>query len=413
MQTTNSMQPIDIFQCDEIRPCCGPCIKRELACHFQANPAYDNGQSLSPGGYSEQFRDKPHGPLPARVLELKLLHHFTSVIYLTFIPKNEAHAHCWQVHVPDLAMEHTFLLDGVMAISALHLAYLETGTRKLWLQSALRYQDLTLAGLNRALSNIGSENCEAVAICSIFVLLLNIAMPGICDDTSETSRNPITDLLGLRKLLEGIALIITQSEVVLSNGVLKDFFLPLYQPKNEHSISPDSREGGTEQLVVPNHSLRVAAHMPTGFFLWTVVNCAGMFIVTCLMKVKLIRTRSIAESLQRLQVLIRNRADHQVDYWGAYQSLEKTIMPFHSVGNVISWPLAISPAIFSLLEQNDTLACLLFVHYGMVLHLLSNWWFTRDAGKRLIRALLPYCSAVDKSWRDTIEWAKRSVGIVD
>ena len=170
-------QQSNTIQCDEQRPTCGPCTKRELTCHFQPNTGFENGQSPSDGAIDPLLRERSHGPLPARTLELKLLHHFITSAYKTFYPR-ESDVHCWQVHIPDMAFEHTFLLDGLLAMSALHLAHLEAGAKKSWLQTALRYQDLTLAGLNKALCRISSENCEAVAVCSIFVLVLSIAIPG-------------------------------------------------------------------------------------------------------------------------------------------------------------------------------------------------------------------------------------------
>ncbi|KAL5322544.1 hypothetical protein ACEPPN_010517 [Leptodophora sp. 'Broadleaf-Isolate-01'] len=179
--------------------------------------------------------------------QLKLLHHFITDVYKTFYPRDEAHVQCWQVHVPDIALEHTFLLDSLLAISALHLAHRETGAKKSWLQTALRYQDLTLAGLNKVLSSINPENCEAVALCSILVLTLSIAIPGICNDPDdEASRSPIADLPGLRKLVQGMEIICAQSEVVLRNGVLKNFFLPMFDPK---TVTPRPVVQGVEELV--------------------------------------------------------------------------------------------------------------------------------------------------------------------
>lgn len=91
-----------------------------------------------------------------------------------------------------MASNHAFVLDSILAISALHLARLETSPKKSWLQTALRYQNLTLAGFNEALSTISPENCEAVSLCSVFVLMLSLAGPGVCNDPEdETSRSPL------------------------------------------------------------------------------------------------------------------------------------------------------------------------------------------------------------------------------
>ncbi|KAK0127437.1 hypothetical protein ONS96_006976 [Cadophora gregata f. sp. sojae] len=367
-------------KCDEQRPTCSPCTKRELACHFQPNTRFENGQSLSDGPNDLLLlRERSHGPLPARTLELKLLHHFVTSAYTTFFPR-ESDVHCWQVHVPDMAIEHIFLLDGLLAISALHLAHLETGAKKSWLQTALRYQDLTLAGLNKALCRISSDNCEAVAVCSIFVLLLSIAIPGVCNDPDEeAARNPLADLLGLRKLLEGMEAVISQSEVVLRNGALKDFFLPMLDPG---SVKPRPVVPGVEEVALLNGQ-KICPH--------------------------------ILISLTRLETLITSGpSKQQTELLEACNSLSEIISPLSTLshGPAITWPHKISPSIFSLLELSDPLACLLFLHYGVVLDIFSYWWFTKDAGRSLVKALLVYTKEVDEDWREWVTWAKRTVGAV-
>lgn len=368
------------MKCDEQRPTCTPCTKRELVCHFQPNTGFENGQSPLDGATDPLLRERSQGPLPARTLELKLLHHFITSTYMTFFPR-ESDVYCWQVHVPNMALEHTFLLDGLLAISALHLAHLETSAKKSWLQTALRYQDLTLAGLNKALCRISSENCEAVAVCSIFVLVLSSAIPGVFDDPDdEASRNPLADLLGLRKLLEGMELVITQSEAVLRNGVLKDFFLPVLDPE---AVKPRPVVPGAEEVALLN----------------------GQKLCP-----------QILTSLARLESRITQRSSkNQTELLEACKSLSEIISPLSTLSQppALTWPHKISTSIFSLLERNDPLACLLFFHYGVVLDIFSYWWFTRTAGRRLVRALLVYAKEVDKEWEEWVEWAKTTVGVVD
>ncbi|KAJ5039058.1 uncharacterized protein L3040_006729 [Drepanopeziza brunnea f. sp. 'multigermtubi'] len=368
-------------KCDEIRPRCGPCTKRELGCHFQTPQVEGNGVTSHDQGLSESYRERPPGPMPARTLELKLWHHFVTETYSTFIPGNERQRQAWRLDVPTMALDNAFLLDAMFAVSALHLVYLEVGTKKQWLQSALRYQDLALAGLNQAISSMDNETCEPVAICSILVFMLSIAVPGVCDDANETSRDPIADILGIRKLLEGVTVILQQSEATLSTGVLKDFFLPMYAEFG--GLVAESPNGGElaleEALVLKNRHL-----------------CAP-----------------ILESLMRLGGLMSSRVAHRDEIMTACQSLEKLISPLRNVGAVLSWPLGISPVIFELLGQDDELAAMLFIHYGMILHLLDDWWFTKNGGKLLVRAILSrFFHSIDESWRPTIEWAKNFVGLV-
>ncbi|KAL2064172.1 hypothetical protein VTL71DRAFT_4666 [Oculimacula yallundae] len=422
-------------KCDEQRPTCSPCQKRELVCHFQPLSGYDtHAQGGSPSQIPSHHQDRSHShghghnALPARTLELRLLHHFITTAYTTFFPRDANHVHVWTIHVPNMALstapDQPFLLDSLLAISALHLAHLEnmtsvTGAKKSWLQTALRYQDLTLAGLNKALSSFSPENCEAVAVASIFVLLLSIAIPGVCGDEEDVGsgeeRSPLVDLMGLRKLIKGMEIVYAQSEVVLTNGVLKDFFLPMFDP---HTVAPRAVTAGAEEIAFAE----------------------GQKLCP-----------QILTSLARLRTAISLRTDttSPADLLDACTLLTEIISPLTTLshGPAINWPYKISASIFTLLEESDPLACLLFLHYGVVLHIFSYWWFTRNAGRRLVRALLPYWKGVDGDkrlngesgngngngeldrsggrggsvggeldkvgeWRECVEWAKRVVGVV-
>lgn len=48
-----------------------------------------------------------------------------------------------------------------------------------------------------------------------------------------------------------------------------------------------------------------------------------------------------------------------------------------------------------------------------MLDIFSYWWFTRNAGRRLVRALGVYEKGIDGEWREWVGWAKRTVGIVN
>ncbi|KAI9047927.1 hypothetical protein LZ554_007729 [Drepanopeziza brunnea f. sp. 'monogermtubi'] len=379
--------------CDEIRPRCGPCTKRELGCHFQTPQVEGNGVTSHDHGLSDSYRERPPGPMPARTLELKLWHHFVTETYSTFIPGNERQRQAWRIEVPTMALDNAFLLDAMFAVSALHLVYLEVGMKKQWLQSALRYQDLALAGLNQAISSMDNETCEPVAICSILVFMLSIAVPGVCDDANETSRDPITDILGIRKLLEGVTVILQQSEATLSTGVLKDFFLPMYAEFG--GLIAESPNGGELGGLIAESPNEGELALEESLVLKNRHLCGP-----------------ILESLRRLSGLMSSKVSHRDEIMTACQSLEKLISPLKNVGAVLAWPLGISPILFELLTQDDELAAMLFIHYGMVLHLLDDWWFTKNGGKLLIRAILSRLFlSVNESWRPTIEWAKNFVGL--
>jgi len=67
----------------------------------------------------------------------------------------------WQHAVPQLAFSHSFLLHGLLAISALHLSSLNPTRKEVLRAYATQRQDTALSLFRVALSHIDTENCHA------------------------------------------------------------------------------------------------------------------------------------------------------------------------------------------------------------------------------------------------------------
>jgi len=98
-----------------------------------------------------------------------------------------------------------------------------------WLHIGLDYQHRALLAFNKALENINSFNCEAIAVCSMLMIILVMAIPGVSQDDSPP--DPASEILGLRNLLQGITHILCQSEDTLRKGELGPWFQPFLEPK--------------------------------------------------------------------------------------------------------------------------------------------------------------------------------------
>jgi hypothetical protein len=77
---------------------------------------------------------------------------------------------------------------------------------------------------------------------------------------------------------------------------------------------------------------------------------------------------------ERLHRLIDDDGtQHQEVYRSACESLQESISKFPSdLNSIIGWPVKISPEILSLYEQEEPIARLLFVHYGVTLQLIDH-----------------------------------------
>lgn len=122
-----------------------------------------------------------------------------------------------------------------MALTALHLAHLDATTRDSWIRIAMTYHDRALGGFNEALANITPSNCEAATLCSIFVLIINIAVMGISRRDNERSLDldPVAEVVGLRKLLQGVEVILVQSENIIMRGEFREWFRPMFEAYEE------------------------------------------------------------------------------------------------------------------------------------------------------------------------------------
>lgn len=102
--------------------------------------------------------DNPLMQLP--MSELKLLHHFTTRTYATLdsIRKND---HLWQDNIVALGFQHPFLMHGILSLSALHLAHLDTKDQASFMRQSSLHLDSALKLYREALGELDGKTCGA------------------------------------------------------------------------------------------------------------------------------------------------------------------------------------------------------------------------------------------------------------
>jgi gamma-glutamyltranspeptidase/glutathione hydrolase len=182
---------------------------------------------------------------------MKLFHHY--VIDASFTLRQDVldPGH-FQVAVPRLASSNPFLLDILLAFSALHLAFLEQGTSEAkWLEIALKYQNRACSAFSKVLAGLSPESLGPAFICSIFIMLCAFAYP--CVSQNRDTFDPLAQVLEIHRLLVGCAflfqqldsveqpeemrawLVYKQPEVFVKNGVVEEcvLFPPRSRAKTE------------------------------------------------------------------------------------------------------------------------------------------------------------------------------------
>lgn len=100
-------------------------------------------------------------PAASRQLELKLMHHYTAFTAKTFSDQ-EAQKDAWQLDIPTIAYDAQYLMDAILAVSALHMRALYPNDHTL-VRASHGYMASALAQYSSLLRNGVSEyNAEAL-----------------------------------------------------------------------------------------------------------------------------------------------------------------------------------------------------------------------------------------------------------
>ncbi|OOQ82015.1 hypothetical protein PEBR_40627 [Penicillium brasilianum] len=355
-------------KCDEQRPTCSLCVKRELTCTYvtpppRRKPTVDHQEEAKARYASATSSPTMVSRLP-RLEEMRLFHHAFMVTSLSFV-KDDIDREFWQSVLPRIATSHDYVMDGSLAVAALHLASLEPDRSSHWLEAALTYQNSAIAGLSRHLATI-KQNYEALFSCSIFNLIFVTAYPGIYGDGNPVE--PLEEILTMRSFLSGTAFLFLQ----IYHGEEKTSIDPwLRRDKKKSPVSKDSEDPKMVEL-----------HKTT------------------------------LEKLHSLRITIdKFQNPHQEIYQRTYDLLLKATKGWPNEDS-ISWPIEIGDPFLDLVKQGDWMARIMLLFHGLGMHLLSRKWFARGSGRRLVLGILqPLEGKIPPEWLDITQWIRDAVDI--
>ncbi|KAI0172181.1 hypothetical protein GGR52DRAFT_457835 [Hypoxylon sp. FL1284] len=196
------------IKCDEVHPRCGNCWKHGVACDFEhpvltdalspiesPRPETSTSSCVSPSVNStlpptpSVDSDTPlplyrnPDPLPLttnsksnRMMELKLLHHYTTITCETLSISSPVSERIWRDTVPNLAFTGAeFLADALLAVSALHLRSHTPQDQDL-IRASHAYMASTLSEYGARLSKgINESNAEALFLTAALIAFQSTA----------------------------------------------------------------------------------------------------------------------------------------------------------------------------------------------------------------------------------------------
>ncbi|KAI1482312.1 hypothetical protein F4774DRAFT_370858 [Daldinia eschscholtzii] len=195
------------IKCDEVHPRCGNCTKHGVACDFEhpgivdtlspaetprpttstSNCDSPSTNTLPPTPSVESTTPLPiyrnPEPLPLtnssksnRMMELKLLHHYTTITCQTLAISSPVSEKIWRDTVPNLAFTGAeFLADALLAVSALHLRSHSPQDQEL-IRASHSYMASTLSEYSARLGKgITEENAEALFLTAALIAFQSTA----------------------------------------------------------------------------------------------------------------------------------------------------------------------------------------------------------------------------------------------
>jgi hypothetical protein len=300
-------------------------------------------------------------PSELHLHDLELMHHYSTVSYKTLSEQNEF-AVPFMIEVPKIALTHPFLMHGILALSALHLIYLNKGSDRCkgYVELATSHQTLALTLFRKELNNINPSNSQAMFAFSSIATVLAFAFS---QSTGIQSLSPVDEMLQVFNLCRGIHEILeTTREWIQNSWVSK--LLTSRRASNLRSLSPEKQE--KLELVYKLN----ADFERTGFTPEEKVACED----------------AIAELSQSFQHI-----------YSGYDSV-----------TVFRWPIVIKPIFISALRDRRPMAMVVLAHYCILLHTLDDRWWLEGWTRQLLHSIY---NILDAAWRDCIRWPVEEVGV--
>ncbi|KAJ5296714.1 uncharacterized protein N7443_007607 [Penicillium atrosanguineum] len=370
-------------KCDEKKPACSLCLKREQECTYETPQPRRKPFSGLPSDTDETtIGSQPNTPKNeivaplSRLQEMRLFHH-AFIATTPSLAKDEVDMDFWQTGLPQIATNHDFVMSGLLAVGALHVASLEVEKSSSWLEIALTYQNQAIGGLGHNLS-CNPQNLEATFACSILVLIFVTGYPCVCKDGH--SDDPLHEILMIRSFLGGCSILIDK---------LKE-----YHPGEKASMHQwIHRSSESEEYLSTNRSKVNRVSSP------------------CEDEPKLMNaTRSAKIKVQDFQAVIDQSHPPQRDICQKTYELLVEVFDRWPAGNGnLGWPLEVSDAFIEMVRQGDWLARILLMFHGLAMHLSSRKWFAHGSGRRLILGTLRHVEDIPPEWVDLVQWIRQAV----
>ncbi|KAL4917108.1 hypothetical protein BDW62DRAFT_90327 [Aspergillus aurantiobrunneus] len=373
-------------KCDESRPVCANCARRQTECEYDSSgplrwmtdepsrsprPLSDRNQAPPSPDFSllGQFRrnnsanDGDVSLPPLNICDLELILQWVNETHGMFTRSQQTEA-IWRTHVPAEALSHPFLMHGILALSALHIACTRSPrvpgdigqNGRDYLQVAVSHQDQALALFREQLGDINSNNGKAMFAFASITVLYAFGFPR----TPEPGSTAVGDLVQAFVLARGVQHILSQA---MSTILDDQIWAPIREVNDYEPIIPRESQAAIDRLHKANEAC----------------------------------TRQ--DPILHDSFSYKEAIDHLADLMAAVHA---------GLGFPVScrWAIKLQPAFLDRLRDRRPLALAILAHFCALFPQFQGVWFSTEWGMRVVQEVW---YTLDDHWRPLVHGCMEEV----
>jgi hypothetical protein len=267
--------------------------------------------------------------------------------------RNEETRKVWEIPVLQEALHTPFLMHGILAISALHLAHLRQNERQTeWLNIAIAHKSTALATFSEQLHNINESNARAMMSFAGIAVVFSFASALYCSDADDgPNLNALIDILMLAR---GVQTVGSQAMEFLRHSN----FAPLFNITDPGATVPDDVLSALDYLDDLNaqYGQRSGNNDP----------------------------KSYERAIQTMRELV------------PFTFAEPT-----SLTVVGGWAIRASPEFLEGLKNREPFALVVLAHFCVFLHISRENWCIGPWGRLILGEIV---QVLDSDWHRHIKW---------
>ncbi|KAL3420152.1 hypothetical protein PVAG01_08651 [Phlyctema vagabunda] len=300
----------------------------------------------------------------------ELLHHFTTSTYAT-MACNPGADQVWQVTAPTIAMKQPFLLHGILACAALHLASLHPQHRESYLFTAAQHQDQALSGFRQVVSvPVTEENGDAVYAFTNLLVVYVFA--------SEDFDNSLLLVNGDEGLPQWLNFI--------RNGCAM--------------LGPVWMNVATGPMRVLISKAQATLECVTDVMAWEAIEYDPRPLLSFIPPFESEFAWSEKDCMTYFKAAI--------ELGKAFSCVDDMATTMSTWDAMHMWPMRLTDDFMLLLKDWHPAALILMAHYCVLLKGLENHWFFCNRSARMIRTIY---SRLDENLRWTLVWPMQQCGV--